>query len=190
MSNEHKVMEHKVQTKRKPGPPTWAERQGNPRLCSAHRQRDGERCGAWAIRGSNVCRIHGGAAKQVRRKAQARLDFAKDMLMLRAFKGLPPPEPPPKQPKPKPTRRATRPAGPPGNPAEPRAEAPAEAPAEELPTPPPVPTRERADAPTLLASAEPPPAALKALTSAEEAIADVARANRAARGSHKRRKRR
>jgi hypothetical protein len=59
-----------------PNSPSWDERQGDPRLCTAHRQRDGKPYGAWAIRGSNVCRIHGGAAKQVRRKADQRLEFA------------------------------------------------------------------------------------------------------------------
>jgi len=40
--------------------------------CSAHR-RDGWPCGAYAIRGGGVCRMHGGAAPQVRHAAQRRL---------------------------------------------------------------------------------------------------------------------
>jgi hypothetical protein len=34
---------------------------------------DGGVCHAWAIRGGNVCRIHGGAAPQVRAMAEFRL---------------------------------------------------------------------------------------------------------------------
>jgi hypothetical protein len=44
----------------------WGER------CTAHRS-DGTPCGAWAIRGGFVCRMHGGAAPQVRAAAHARL---------------------------------------------------------------------------------------------------------------------
>ena len=36
--------------------------------CSAHR-RDGEPCGARAVPGATVCRVHGGAAPQVKRNA-------------------------------------------------------------------------------------------------------------------------
>lgn len=44
----------------------WGER------CTARRT-DGTPCGAWAIRGGFVCRMHGGAAPQVRAAAHARL---------------------------------------------------------------------------------------------------------------------
>jgi hypothetical protein len=44
----------------------WGER------CTAHRS-DGTPCGAWAIRGGYVCRMHGGAAPQVRSAAHMRL---------------------------------------------------------------------------------------------------------------------
>lgn len=37
------------------------------------RRSNGERCGAWAVRGTTVCVAHGGAAPQVRAKAAARL---------------------------------------------------------------------------------------------------------------------
>ena len=41
-------------------------------LCTAKRSNH-ESCKAKAIRGGNVCRVHGGAAPQVRRKAAERL---------------------------------------------------------------------------------------------------------------------
>lgn len=44
----------------------WGER------CRAHRS-DGTPCGAWAIRGGYVCRMHGGSAPQVRSAAHMRL---------------------------------------------------------------------------------------------------------------------
>lgn len=46
------------------------------RRCSAHRK-NGEPCRAWAINGGRVCRMHGGAAPQVRRKAGERLVMAR-----------------------------------------------------------------------------------------------------------------
>jgi hypothetical protein len=45
------------------------------RRCSA-RRKDGQPCGNYAIIGGRVCRIHGGAAPQVRRKAKERLLMA------------------------------------------------------------------------------------------------------------------
>lgn len=54
---------------------TAAERLGHPRRCSARRKRTGEPCGAWAIKGGNVCRIHGGMAPQTQAKAKQRLDL-------------------------------------------------------------------------------------------------------------------
>lgn len=45
----------------------------NRRLCSAHSTRTGELCRNVAMKGQNVCRNHGGAAKQNRDKARLRL---------------------------------------------------------------------------------------------------------------------
>src|SRR5690348_9689206 len=46
----------------------------NPeRRCTAKSQRTGERCKAAAIKGGTVCRVHGGAAKQVQKAAKERL---------------------------------------------------------------------------------------------------------------------
>lgn len=45
--------------------------------CTAHR-RDGAQCGSDAIRGTNVCRMHGGSAPQVRAAAMRRLLEAAD----------------------------------------------------------------------------------------------------------------
>lgn len=47
-----------------------------PRRCRARRS-NGQPCRAWAIRGGFVCRKHGGAAPQVRAKAEARVLAAK-----------------------------------------------------------------------------------------------------------------
>lgn len=48
--------------------------------CTA-RRKNGEPCRNWAIHGSNVCRMHGGAAPQVRRAAQVRALMSSDRLM-------------------------------------------------------------------------------------------------------------
>jgi hypothetical protein len=48
--------------------------------CTAHRSKNGARCRKFAIAGSTVCRTHGGAAKQVRNAARARLQNASDRM--------------------------------------------------------------------------------------------------------------
>jgi hypothetical protein len=56
------------------------DRLDNPRRCTAERKRTGEPCGAWAIKGGNVCRIHGGGAGQTIAKARERLALAADQM--------------------------------------------------------------------------------------------------------------
>lgn len=46
--------------------------------CEATAKSTGERCKNPPMKGTNVCRMHGGAAKQVREKAQERLDRMAD----------------------------------------------------------------------------------------------------------------
>lgn len=46
--------------------------------CTATAKSTGEQCQNYAIRGSTVCRVHGGAAEQVKNKAQERLDRMAD----------------------------------------------------------------------------------------------------------------
>jgi hypothetical protein len=40
--------------------------------CTGHKS-NGEICGAWAIKGGSVCRVHGGSAPQVKDAARMRL---------------------------------------------------------------------------------------------------------------------
>ena len=46
--------------------------------CTATAKSTGERCERAAIKGSNVCYVHGGNAEQVQKKAQERLDEMAD----------------------------------------------------------------------------------------------------------------
>ena len=63
---------------------TAAERADNPRRCQAHKaDGSGDPCSRWAAKGQAVCRLHGGAAPQARRKAQERLELAADRLAAR-----------------------------------------------------------------------------------------------------------
>jgi hypothetical protein len=184
----------------------YEQRLNHPRRCTARRQRDGEPCGRFAIRGGSVCRIHGGASPQVIAKAKERLGFAKAIMLERAVRGIAPD--PSVSPADKglakavakhagkPIRRAAkRPAGPP-KPAEPAPapEAPA-AVAHELAITQPersIEPAKRAERPAPLrpAFAEPTEPPKRALTTAEDALADVARANRRAGALSQRRRRR
>jgi hypothetical protein len=47
-------------------------------LCTAHSARTGLPCQKHAIAGASVCRTHGGAAPQVKRKARERLAILVD----------------------------------------------------------------------------------------------------------------
>lgn len=52
--------------------------------CQAKRT-NGEPCKAWAIKGAKVCRVHGGSARQVRRKAVERVKEAKAAEVAKLF---------------------------------------------------------------------------------------------------------
>lgn len=52
-------------------------REQRPRLCWARRKYDGGDCRNWAMRGQNVCRLHGGSSPQARRAAARRVDAAR-----------------------------------------------------------------------------------------------------------------
>ncbi len=54
------------------------------RRCAARRKRGGP-CGAWAIHGGVVCRMHGGAAPQVRSAARVRHSWVKAGALLAAM---------------------------------------------------------------------------------------------------------
>jgi hypothetical protein len=45
-------------------------------LCTAHRSAGRGPCRAYAVAGSNVCRVHGGASPQAKKRARERLDAA------------------------------------------------------------------------------------------------------------------
>jgi hypothetical protein len=181
---------------------TYEQRLNHPRRCTARRQRDGKPCGRFAIRGGSVCHIHGGASPQVIAKAKERMGFAKALMLERAVRGLTP-DPSmsaadkrlakamaKEQGKPGP-RRATRPAGPP--PTQPASAAPEQAqkPAETQPErAPSVRTPVERPAPLRPAFAEPSAPPKRGLSTLEDAVGDVATANRRAGVTRARRRRR
>lgn len=148
-----------------------------------------------------MCTSHGGGAPQVKAKAKQRLDFAKNIMLERAVRGIAPASdaaPGDKrlvkavaQRAGHPIRRASRPAGPPTPAAVP------ERPAGSAPEA----AGKRPERPEDVRTAPGPPRALRpafaeptepraaGLTTAEDALADVAAANRRAGVSQRRRKR-
>lgn len=58
----------------------WTRYSTPERRCTAHSSRTGEQCKNVAIKGSNVCRFHGGAAKQIKRAARVRIENAADRM--------------------------------------------------------------------------------------------------------------
>lgn len=58
----------------------WPHGPRPERRCTAHSSRTGEPCKNAAIKGHNVCRYHGGAAKQVKQAARIRLENAADLM--------------------------------------------------------------------------------------------------------------
>ncbi|AMU74385.1 hypothetical protein [Mycobacteroides abscessus] len=65
----------------------WSTYSRPERRCTAHSSRTGDQCKNAAIKGHNVCRYHGGAAKQIKQAAQTRLDNAAE-LMAKQLLGL------------------------------------------------------------------------------------------------------
>lgn len=61
------------------------DRKDSGTVCTA-RRRNGTQCLNYAIKGASVCRMHGGAAPQVRRAAQVRLLMQADTLMAALLK--------------------------------------------------------------------------------------------------------
>jgi hypothetical protein len=190
--------------------PDWDARMAmqHPRLCTAKRVTDGKPCGAYAIRGGSVCMRHGGCLPVVRAKAQQRLDFAKDIMLMRAVRGLAP------DPRTSPAdkrlakavakrvnaeqsaRRATRPAGPPAairKPDPPPQPKPHPKPPAERTAMPPDSTGATRDAPDRADTrippwAEPMELPRQGLVTIEEANAEVNAFNRRARQGRIRRK--
>jgi hypothetical protein len=175
----------------------YEQRLNHPRRCTASRQRDGKPCGRFAIRGGTVCMLHGGATRQVQRKAKERMDFAKAIMLERAVRGIAPdPHVSPADKRlakavakraGKPIRRAAkRPAGPPKPTAPERRPEAAVARPDSPVAVRTVPERPRALRPHFAEPTEPPNAGL---TTAEDALADVAAANRRAGAISQRRRR-
>lgn len=79
-----------------PSPRRDAELSSNPENQCVGHKKNGERCRKYAIRGSTVCRTHGGATKHVRDRARVRVQNASDRLVSKliefAFDDTKPPD--------------------------------------------------------------------------------------------------
>lgn len=64
---------------------TTKDRRDHPRCCTAHKH-NGDPCRRYAAKGTNVCRLHGGAAPQVMAKAKRRMSEANDRAVVRAIR--------------------------------------------------------------------------------------------------------
>jgi hypothetical protein len=72
-----------------PAQARWARAQRPAIRCRAHRSRDGQPCGNYAMHGCLVCHAHGGRAPQVRRVALFTLaEAATDYLAAKACRRL------------------------------------------------------------------------------------------------------
>jgi hypothetical protein len=63
--------------------PGGAPPEGHPARCTARRSTDGGPCRAWAIRGTGVCRAHGGLAPQTRAAGARRWQEARHLERVR-----------------------------------------------------------------------------------------------------------
>jgi hypothetical protein len=188
---------------------TYDQRLNHPRRCHARRQRDGEPCGRFAIKGGVVCGLHGGNTRHVQRKAKERLEFAKAIMLERAVRGMAPGADVPAaekrlakavakragNPLPRLRRTATRPAGPPTPPEPPPQPTQPAAPPPEAAVPPPgrpgaVRTAPERPRPRIPPFAEPTKPPSTGLTSLEDALDGVGQANRRAYSSRGRLRRR
>ncbi|MDR3658504.1 MAG: hypothetical protein P4L48_23520 [Mycobacterium sp.] len=79
-----------------PSPRRDAELSAHPENQCVGHKKNGERCRKYAIRGSTVCRTHGGATKHVRDRARVRVQNASDRLVSKliefAFDDTKPPD--------------------------------------------------------------------------------------------------
>lgn len=89
MNNEDQPERSKVRKKRGGPPPTGLEaRKHSGTLCTALLRGDRSPCKNFAMNGTNVCRMHGGSAPQVRAAAQVRILMASDTAIARLVKLL------------------------------------------------------------------------------------------------------
>lgn len=81
VSNRERIKPSGWVEKPPPSPRRDAELSEHPEnQCTGHKK-NGERCRKYAIRGSTVCRTHGGATRHVRNRARIRIENATDRLM-------------------------------------------------------------------------------------------------------------